>query len=1101
MHLEVERVQNDKVNSKAHGKACMRGARLLVCACASLLVAEAWGAPGSTIEREEASSGTNHVLLLGGNGACAELPVEPFRGLTNATIECWVRWDELHATRRVFNYGSPMHDLSICSVGGDSLGLVIVDGRGQVRWLRVSNVLRTGEWCHVAAVTGLDGMRLYLNGFLLRFPEKFTGSFATADPDGQCYLGKSVTASDREPTFVGAIDNFRVWDHTRGTETIRRDMYRKVLMNEPGLVWAADFEPVPGAKDGLESSGAKLVGGARLAPMSLPEPNELRQPPPSSFGGMGPGGPGGSPWRGRSPPLGFMTGLLGAFCVMHALLFAFQPAARNHLYFALVTGLAAGMTWPVSERNPIGMHWLALLAVLVLRLFQSLFEPDAAAVDDDIAESKPSLFRYLFGVKHRQFRGMVQAALMACAVALIDANVVELGFLVLAAQIVALVLLVVAAGGILRIAWRSWQSRREGARLIGLGLGALLVLSGISAPIPRIGGLTFSQIGVVIFFCAMSVHLAKTFARANRRLAWQASELAESNQRLRTANDEIERQKRDLAEAKAAAEAANEAKSRFLASVSHELRTPLNAIIGYSEMLQEIVAEDGNRQYIADLERIHAAARHQLTLINDILDLSKVEAGKMTVLVEEFDVVPLVNEVVSTVQPLVAKGETKLSVLCEENVGRMRSDPTKVRQILFNLLSNAAKFTPRGEIRVRVTRRAPKQALSTQGHGSTHAMKIESGGATGESEPGGAPTIDSALDDRLIFEVSDTGIGMTDEQVKALFQPFTQVDVANTRKHGGTGLGLALVRRFCDLLGGEVGVQSVAGKGSTFTVSLPRKMSVRAAEPASVPAATLRSVVDDETRAKGGPIVLVIDDDPSARDLLERSLQRDGFAVVTAATGTEGLDLLKRIRPAAITLDVIMPPPDGWTVLSMIKSNPVTADIPVVMTTVVDQQNLGFALGADEYVTKPIDRERLAKVMARLCAPTQRQRALIVEDDPMTRDWLRHALEQQGWEVTEATNGRPAIDIALANPPDLILLDLLMPEMDGFEFLAALRAQPVSSRVPVIVITAKELNENERALLNGHVDRILKKGGLSPGELVRQIRAVLRTEQASTAGR
>lgn len=1050
----------------------------------------------------------NHVLLLPGNGGFAELPVEPFRGLTNATVECWVRWDELagerrafnfgdalrgmRGARRVFNYGSPWRDVSILSIDGNGLGLVVADEDRNLNWLRVPDVLMWGEWCHVAAVIGNGEMQLYLNGFPLRPPQKCTGSFATADSNGRCYLGKSVTEADSEPTMAGAIDEFRVWNHLRGPDAIRRDMFRKVQEGEPGLVWFADFEPEPEETDGT-LKGVKLAGGARLIVENLPTREELREAPPRFGPRMGPGGPGGpggfggSGWRGRSAPLGFLTGLLSAFCVMHALLFAFQPAARNHLYFALISGLAAGMTWPGSERTGIGIHWLALLAVLTLRLFQSLFEPEASESNENggesVEESGRTLYRHFVGSGHRRFRTMVLGALIVCAMGVINNNVTSLGLAMEVARLVALVILIRAALLILRIAWGSWRQRREGARLIGLGLGALLVLAEIPAPIPRVGGLTFGQLGVVIFFCAMSVHLAKTFAMANRRLALQAAELNESNARLRQANEAIEQQKRDLAEAKAAAEAANEAKSRFLASVSHELRTPLNAIIGYSEMLQEIATEEGNHQYLNDLQKIHAAAHHQLTLINDILDLSKVEAGKMTVLAEEFDVAELVNDVVSTVQPLVAKGEATLSVHCENDVGRMCSDPTKVRQILFNLLSNAAKFTPRGQIEVRVAR------LST---GAVPSGLLEEGekALSRPAEYSGAAG--KGVSDHVVFVVSDTGIGMAPEQVKCLFQPFAQVDVAAARKHGGTGLGLALVKRFCDLLGGEVSVETAPGKGSTFTVKLPAQLKPCREE--SPLAATPKPPLLVQEQGKSGeasPLVLVIDDDPSARDLLERALRREGFDVVTAANGLDGLRLLEQIRPAVITLDVIMPPPDGWALLTMLKSNPATADIPVVMATVVDQQNIAFALGADEYLIKPIDRERLSKVMARFRAQIKKRRVLIVEDDAATRDWLKRALERDGWEVIEAVNGRPAVELAKTTTPDLILLDLLMPEMDGFEFLDIIRRDVGQTRTPVIVLTAKELTEDERKRLDGCVNRILGKGGLSPAELIREIRALL----------
>ncbi len=1040
----------------------------------------------SGVERSDLLPLTNHVLVLSGDGGCAELPVEMFRRLTNATIECWVRWEELSGTRRVFNYGSPKHDLSLCSVDRNSIGLVVVPAGRQEEWLRLPDALREGKWCHIAAVTGLEGMRLYLNGVAFSPPNRFEGSFSTADPNGRCYLGRSVTDADAEPTLTGAIDDFRVWDHTRGAETIRHDMYRKVKSGEPGLVWAADFEPPNGVVTPTTGASMTLLDGARLGPESLPPPDQVRPPMPGPGPGEGarPGGQPGPFWRRRPPASGFVTGLLCAFCVMHALLFAFQRAARNHLYFALVTGLAALMTWPLSDGSGLGVHWLALLAVLVLRLFQSLFEPETPLDQTEDSGAQQHVFHYLFWSRLQQkSRLMGQTALAALAVVLIHENLISLSIFVVFAHMASSLVLLAAAIAILGIAWRSWRARREGARLIGLGLGALLILASIHMPIPWVGGLTFAQLGVAIFFCVTSVHLARSFAIASRRLAAQAAELQESNRRLRQANEEIEQQKRDLAEAKEVAEAANQAKSRFLASMSHELRTPLNAIIGYSEMLEETTAEDGNRQYLSDLNRIHSAARHQLTLINDILDLSKVEAGKMALFIEEFDVARMVGEVVSTVQPLAAKNDNKLIVDCGPDTGKMRSDQTKVEQILTNLLSNAAKFTSRGTITLRVSMRRADSA------GQPAAPSIPTEPLATEPDHGSF----EPSTDRIEFEVSDTGIGMTPEQVERLFQPFTQADASTTRKYGGTGLGLALVRRFCELLGGQVRVETEAGKGSTFVVTLPAETRSRHAGQGIAQSPGPKQATSGDTSHAGRPVVLVIDDDQSARDLLQRSLVREGFNVVTAAGGAEGLELARRLRPAVVTLDVIMPSPDGWVVLSRIKSDPATADIPVVMTTVVDDKNLGFALGADEYLTKPLDRERLNRVMSRFRGRATHARALVVEDDPMTRDWLRRTLEQEGWEVAEASDGRLALDLAVTNPPHLILLDLLMPEMDGFEFIVALRKQPQGARVPVIVITAKDLTEQERERLNGHVNRILRKGGLSPRELVREIRAVLET--------
>ncbi len=494
------------------------------------------------------------------------------------------------------------------------------------------------------------------------------------------------------------------------------------------------------------------------------------------------------------------------------------------------------------------------------------------------------------------------------------------------------------------------------------------------------------------------------------------------------------------------AQEANRTKSQFLANMSHELRTPLNAIIGYSEMLQEEVRDDGNEAYAPDLGKIMGSGRYLLELINGVLDLAKIESGKMDVYLEEFDVAELVRGVEGTLQPLVRKNENTLEVAGLEALGEMRSDATKLRQILFNLLSNASKFTEGGTIRFEAER----------------ARRDEQ--------------------DWLRFRITDTGIGMKPEQLARVFDEFSQADSSTTREYGGTGLGLAITKSFCGLLGGSIGAESEPGKGSSFEVELP----ARAPEPAEEHAAAT-----PHDTAEAATSVLVIDDDPAARDLVGRYLASEGFGVLAASGGEEGLRLARERRPDIITLDVIMPHMDGWAVLAELKADPALADIPVILISMTDDRNLGSALGASEYLTKPVDWDRLGAVLRRYTDEDGDQLALVVDDEPQAREVLRRGLERAGWRVAEAENGRAALERLAETPPQLILLDLMMPEMDGFEFVAKLREKERWRSIPVLVITAKDLTAEERTRLEGRVSKILQKGSYSREDLLAEIRTLV----------
>jgi signal transduction histidine kinase/CheY-like chemotaxis protein len=517
-------------------------------------------------------------------------------------------------------------------------------------------------------------------------------------------------------------------------------------------------------------------------------------------------------------------------------------------------------------------------------------------------------------------------------------------------------------------------------------------------------------------------------------------EIYDANIQLQQLNNHLEELVRqrtaEVAAARDEAIRASQAKSDFLASMSHELRTPLNAIIGYSEILLEESDDLVSPELKPDLEKIRGAGKHLLGLINDILDLSKIEAGKMDLFLESIDVAVLLADVSATVQPLMAKNGNLFDVRYGPDLGMTHSDQTKIRQILLNLLSNAAKFTKQGRV-VLAARRSTRGDI-----------------------------------DCFEFEVSDTGIGMTTEQMARLYSAFSQADASTTRNYGGTGLGLAITKHFCHMLGGDVMVRSEPSKGSTFVVTLPTESPIAYGTPAS-----------GQAEGTAGT-VLVIDDERATHDLLERELGARGYRVVHAASGREGLRLARDLRPDAITLDIIMPELDGWAVLRELKADTGLSGIPVVLVTILGDREMGYALGADDYLTKPIDAEALLGVLGRFHVDGGGIPVLVVDDDPLTRDMLRRILSKRGWSVTEAACGSDAISALGRTRPAVVVLDLMMPGMDGFEVLDTMRRETGWRDIPVVVVTAKDLTAEEVTWLNQHAERVFQKGAYKRSELV-----------------
>jgi len=495
------------------------------------------------------------------------------------------------------------------------------------------------------------------------------------------------------------------------------------------------------------------------------------------------------------------------------------------------------------------------------------------------------------------------------------------------------------------------------------------------------------------------------------------------------------------------AEEATQAKSAFLANMSHELRTPLNAIIGFTRIVRRKGEELLPQKQLDNLDKVLTSSDHLLGLINTVLDISKIEAGRMEVQASPFQIKPIIELVGNTTQPLIREEQVELQIEVADNIPILNSDQEKIKQILLNLLSNAAKFTHEGSITIRA--KADRQ--------------------------------------NLVVAVTDTGIGISANALERVFEEFQQEDTSTTRQYGGTGLGLSISRNLARLLGGDLTAESQEGVGSTFTLVIPLEYGIANPQKAE----TRLMAQSQPVMPNSNKTILVIDDHPHASELIREIIEDAGYQVIAAPDGVQGFAMAQACKPLAITLDIMMPNKDGWQVLYDLKTNPQTRKIPVILVTVVDQKALGYQLGAADYLLKPLNAQDLMASLSRITDREQKPRLLVVDDDPNVHDMVSQLLEDSSYQIRSVSDGNQALTAVQTEPPDIILLDLLMPNLDGFGVIEKLRQEPETSQIPIIILSAKSLSPTEADRLDQGIHAIIQKRGLQGEALLQAIEGAM----------